>query len=108
MTAPTPPDLPAARARLRALAVPEQAEAAAVVLAELDVAQARARELDTAEAERELRRLVRGDRSRMGRAVTLVLDELDRVRGTTPAVPVRRAVAPPAPPEPAPPGDRPA
>ncbi len=64
---------------LAALAGPE-GDAARVVLGELTELRGR----DLVAAERMLRAHARADLSSHGRALVLVLDELDRVRGTGP------------------------
>lgn len=64
-----------------------RARAARTTLALVARLRARTEALDLAEAER-LARETAGDRSRLGRALALILAELDRARGTTPPAPV--------------------
>lgn len=96
--------LPAARAVLRALAdsrATPEADAARTVLAELD-----RRDLveDLAGAEVKVRAAADSD-PRIGKALRLVLDDWDRLRGITPVVlptPAGGTSAPPVPASPAP------
>lgn len=88
MTRPVPAELAAARAAL--LALPAAQDSVAVVLGEMDRRGQLLDRLDLAEAEQWVRRLARGT-DRLAEALTLVLAELDRARGTTPVTPVPRA-----------------